>query len=148
MTVEVRHRGVERERGIRPVRLVAPTSVAAAITAAVTYVAVRNPYENNLTGPCALFHATGLYCPGCGATRAAYDLTQGDVLHALQMNAFFTVFIVPAAIVGMVWWVAAIAGFNVPQAQFSGKVIWSVVGLIALFWIVRNLPWFAPYLAP
>ena len=64
------------------------------------------------------------------------------------MNAFFTVLVVPAAVVGMVWWIASIAGFNVPQANFSTRTIWIVVALMALFWIMRNLPLFAPYLSP
>src|SRR5690606_35453558 len=107
------------ERRVHPIRFVAPAAVAASVASAFVYVAVRSPYENSLTGTCALLHTTGLYCPGCGATRAAYDITQGDVLSAMQMNAFFTVLVLPAAVIGLAWWVAAIAGLKVPQAHFS-----------------------------
>lgn len=148
MTVEISHRGEVRESRVRPARFVAPAAVAATVVGAFTYVAVRNPYETSLTGPCALLHTTGLFCPGCGATRAAYEITQGDVLGAVQMNAFFTLIVLPAAVIGLAWWVAAVAGMKVPQANFSQRTIWTVVGLMALFWIARNLPWFEPYLAP
>jgi hypothetical protein len=148
MTAEVRHHGEVREYRARPLRFVAPTAVAASVATAFVYVAVRNPYENSLTGPCALLHTTGLFCPGCGATRAAYEITQGDVLGALHMNAFFTLLVLPAAIVGLAWWIAALSGMKVPQANFSQRAIWTVVGLMALFWIARNVPWFEPYLSP
>jgi len=40
--------------------------------------------------PICLFHSlTGLNCPGCGATRSAYQLLHGHLLRALQDNALF-----------------------------------------------------------
>ena len=40
--------------------------------------------------PICLFHSlTGWNCPGCGATRAAYQLLHGHLLRALQDNALF-----------------------------------------------------------
>ena len=37
---------------------------------------------------CALYQLTGIHCPGCGNTRAAYALLHGDVAEALRQNAF------------------------------------------------------------
>ena len=40
--------------------------------------------------PICLFHSlTGLNCPGCGGTRAAYQLLHGHLLRALHDNALF-----------------------------------------------------------
>jgi hypothetical protein len=36
--------------------------------------------------PCAFHALTGLYCPGCGSTRALHALVHGDVAQALAMN--------------------------------------------------------------
>lgn len=42
--------------------------------------------------PVCLFHAmTGLDCPGCGATRAAYQLLHGHLLRALRDNALIQI---------------------------------------------------------
>ena len=48
-----------------------------------------NPAQHGFY-PICLFHAlTGLNCPGCGGTRAAYQLLHGHLLRALQDNALF-----------------------------------------------------------
>ncbi|MDR4007522.1 MAG: DUF2752 domain-containing protein, partial [Ruminococcus sp.] len=44
--------------------------------------------------PCYIHQFTGLYCPGCGATRAVYALVHGDILLSLRQNAFLAVGIV------------------------------------------------------
>ena len=35
---------------------------------------------------CAVFKNLGIYCPGCGATRAVYSLYNGDVLKSIYYN--------------------------------------------------------------
>lgn len=37
--------------------------------------------------PCPLHALTGLYCPGCGATRALCELARGHLHAALRLNA-------------------------------------------------------------
>ena len=35
---------------------------------------------------CYLYELTGIYCPGCGCTRAVYALIHGDVILSLKQN--------------------------------------------------------------
>ena len=38
--------------------------------------------------PCAFFTRTGLYCPGCGGTRALKSLLRGDFIKAFMYHPF------------------------------------------------------------
>ena len=89
---------------------------------------------------CPLHAFTGLYCPGCGVTRATRALLHGDLQAAWQWNALFVVALPVAAIL-------------VLNARFSDRPLvrspwvgWTIIGAIVLFGIVRNLP-FAPFAA-
>jgi len=97
--------------------------------------------------PICLFHAlTGWNCPGCGGTRAAYQLLHGHLLRALHDNALFVF-----ALTTLVIWGAWQGGrrmrhlpvtFNVPV-----WVWWVLLIFTALFTVLRNLPAFA-WLSP
>ena len=53
--------------------------------------------------PICLFHSlTGWNCPGCGATRAAYQLLHGHLLRALHDNALFVLTLAALAAQGAV----------------------------------------------
>ena len=44
-------------------------------------------FDKIITIPeCAVFKNIGIYCPGCGATRAVYSLYNGDVLKSIYYN--------------------------------------------------------------
>ena len=58
----------------------------AAVAAGAAWMAVFfvDPAMQSFLPPC-LFHAfTGLYCPGCGATRALHRLVHGDFVCRIQ----------------------------------------------------------------
>lgn len=58
----------------RPVRVAAVGAVLVAVAAAVEVGGTDDGVSI-----CAVRHATGGYCPGCGATRAARHLLHGDL---------------------------------------------------------------------
>jgi hypothetical protein len=97
--------------------------------------------------PLCLFHLlTGWNCPGCGGTRAAYQLLHGHVLRALQDNALFVLMLMALAIGGLRWAVRKMrnqpATFNLPV-----KAWWGFLISVAAFTVLRNLPAFA-WLSP
>jgi hypothetical protein len=127
-----------------------PWAVAgvSALAAAAVYTYVRNPY---LPGafPACMFHAgTRLYCPGCGGLRAAHELLHGDVAAAMSMNPLVVMFVVPLFAVTAVWALGAASGLPWRAPRIHPAVAWGVVALILVFTVMRNLPPFAPYLAP
>lgn len=89
---------------------------------------------------CPLHSLTGLNCPLCGGTRAAYALLHGQFGTALHDNAF--------AVIGipllLLYWLHArrTGAPAVPRWLF-----WTVVATGLIFGVLRNLP-IATALAP
>jgi hypothetical protein len=90
--------------------------------------------------PC-IFHAvTGLYCLGCGGTRAVHSLLNGDIIKALGYNAFL-VLLLPAALYFY------IAGFGrvffhksiLPVPKNRAPWLWTLLGLAIAFMTLRNV---------
>ena len=97
--------------------------------------------------PICLFHSlTGWNCPGCGATRAAYQLLHGHLLRALHDNALFILTLAALAAQGA--WLVTQKIRNRPVTfKVPPKVLWAFLVIALAFTVLRNLPAFA-WLSP
>ena len=97
--------------------------------------------------PVCLFHSlTGLNCPGCGATRAAYQLLHGHLLRALHNNALFVLML--AGLAARSAWLVMQKIRNRPAAFVAPpKALWAFLVIALVFTTLRNLPAFA-WLSP
>lgn len=118
----------------------------AGATAALLSRLDPNIADNGLP-PC-LFHAlTGLYCPGCGSTRALHALLHGDLAQAMAMNPLLVVALPVLALMAL-----NAAGWK-PQGS---ERFWCSIGspkawllVLLAYWLLRNLPWWPfSWLAP
>jgi Protein of unknown function (DUF2752) len=122
--------------------LAAPVACGCGLAAAALYVGVTDP-SSGVGLPCPFRTVTGLWCPGCGLTRATHRLLRGDLVGALRFNVF--VVVVLAAIAGS-WaaWVAHAAGRTLPWRGLgdAARRVLVVVGVVVavVFAVVRNLP--------
>ncbi|HEX5017155.1 MAG TPA: DUF2752 domain-containing protein [Actinomycetes bacterium] len=110
----------------------------------VGLVALRDPNAPGSYGFCPLNALTGLDCPFCGGLRGTYALAHGDVLGALDHNL-----LLPLYLVVLGGFVAAVVR-RVPPAESDARsrrraLLWAFVAVTAVFFVIRNLPWF-PYL--
>jgi hypothetical protein len=97
--------------------------------------------------PTCQFHAlTGLYCPGCGGTRAVYQLLHGRVLPALKDNALFVLALPALAVWGGRFVVQKLRNQQT-AFQLRPKIFWLFLVVALVFTILRNLPAFA-WLSP
>ncbi|WP_419575780.1 DUF2752 domain-containing protein [Ruminococcus sp.] len=94
--------------------------------------------------PCYIHHFTGLYCPGCGATRAVYALVNGDILLSLRQNAFLAVGIVIVLIL-YIQFVLRAFGKKINTFINTQGFIWIMFALLIVYTILRNI---FPALAP
>ncbi len=121
--------------------LVRPMLVGAAAVGACLYVSLVTPTSATVPLPCPLHAVTGLWCPGCGATRGMHALLNGHVTQALGFNLLLLA-IVPLALYGWASWTLATAGRPVlPQLRLLPAWVWSAaMGLAVAFAVLRNLP--------
>lgn len=100
-----------------------------------------DPSLNDWYPRCQFHELTGLYCPGCGSTRAVYWLLHGDILRALRFN--------PLTVVALPWLAyratrSALARVRTVPPPLpgggrrigSGMIFWVVLS----FGVLRNVP--------
>jgi len=97
--------------------------------------------------PVCLFHSlTGLNCPGCGATRAAYQLLHGHLVRALHDNALFVLTLTALTVQGA-WLVMRKIRKREVGFVMSPVMLWALLVTVFVFTVLRNLPAFA-WLSP
>jgi hypothetical protein len=116
---------------------------AAGVGLLVVGIWMLRTFDPNTAGslfpPCLLFTVTGLYCPGCGLTRALHALVHFDLPRALAMNSLIVVSL-------PLWALMAMHGAGgrprlsaaVTRVLFNGSY-W--IFALVLFGVLRNLPW-------
>ncbi|WP_418956520.1 DUF2752 domain-containing protein [Streptomyces tritici] len=134
--------------GSRPLarRLPAPLGTLAGVAAAFAYVGTVDPNEPGHYPVCPLLRLTGLYCPGCGGLRSAHAFVHGEFAVAFGSNALAVIGYGVFAILMAVWLVRAVRGRPV-RIGLAGGWWWALGALVAVFTLVRNLP-FGAALAP
>lgn len=116
---------------------------ACACAATSAYVYAVDP-AHGAYPQCLLYQTTGLYCAGCGATRACHALLHGRLLEALHDNVLF-VSLLPIAIVlaalyaARAWRADRWPTLHLPERHLLRGGL-GIVALMFLFMAIRNLP--------
>ena len=85
---------------------------------------------------CAFLSITGLYCPGCGGTRAVKSLLRGDIVRSFIYHPF-VIYCVVAYIVFMLYEFIK-KHFKTVHKVFPVEiVIYIGVGVLLLQWVVK-----------
>lgn len=115
-------------------------------TATLGVLLARDPNQAGSYGFCPLKAVTGLDCPLCGGLRGTYALMHGDVAAALDHNALLPLVLGVALALGVGAWRRAGTAATAPTWTTRSTLVWWVLGATtAVFFVLRNLPWF-PYL--
>ncbi len=125
-----------------------PTLMLGGAAVATALVLWRiDPNIGRVLPPCPLHALTGLYCPGCGSTRALHALLHGDVGQAMAMNPLLVLALPVLAAMAL-----NAAGWKPPRSEPLWRALarptpW--LWLLPGYMLLRNLPW-APFawLAP
>lgn len=108
------------------------TCILASVVTLLAAVYLIDPMTTCLLPACMFHKLTGLYCPGCGSTRALHNLLHGRVTTALRFNAL--------VVLGLAW--LAMFGFTQRGRGLLYKSWfgWSLAIAVVAFGVVRNLP--------
>ena len=106
------------------------TCIVAALIVLLAMLYCFPPEQYAYWPKCLLLQFTGLHCPACGGTRAVAALLHGDLHRSLANN----ILLIPSAL-------ACLVLGRYPALLKRRSVTWSLVGVIALFFVLRNLPW-------
>lgn len=87
------------------------------------------------------FHAiTGLYCPGCGSTRALHALAHGELGAALGFNPLLVLALPLLAAWALARVAKTLRGDATPVRQPPHAATVALVVVVSFF-LLRNLPW-------
>lgn len=108
------------------------------ILALSVFVYLKDPFNGPIL-PCIFNQITGLYCPGCGMTRAVNACFRLNFYQALRFNALL--FIMPIML-GAYY----LATYQ-KKIRLAKAILLVMIVLAAGYGILRNIPLF-DYLAP
>ena len=118
------------------------------LAAAAVVVALNDPAAPGSWFPPCLFHrTTGLWCPGCGLTRAAHALLNGHPVQAVGYNLFAPLVFLA---IGLSWLTWTRQAFGRPMAnpimRLPSRAHTGLIVAIVAFGVMRNIP-VAPFRA-
>jgi hypothetical protein len=103
---------------------------AAIVSAIAAIIFVFDPTRVGIFPPCPLHELTGLWCPGCGSTRALHQLLHGHFMMAARFNPL------AISLLPLVGYLAV----RPERAILNPVWIWMLLGIVVLFGILRNIP--------
>ncbi len=91
--------------------------------------------------PCIFHEITGLYCPGCGITRALFSLFELNIKKALQYNILIFIlspFLLYYVIISIKNWLL----FKKQTKIITNWILYIILIITVLFGILRNISCF------
>ena len=124
-------------------------SLAAAFFVAAALIYLYFTGEGEGAGiPCPIYQLTGLYCSGCGASRALRSVLHLDFYQAFRYNAVFTAVLPLLAAYFSALGISYIRfGKDRISEKISLKILWIFALAAIIYGILRNIPAFS-FLAP
>jgi hypothetical protein len=113
------------------------------VTLALVFAGVLflvDPAHCPLYPQCVFHRVTGWNCPGCGSLRAMHQLLHGHLLAALRDNVLLMVSLPVVAAYALQQFSRWRAGLPVSFPVPGPRGILVLVGVLAVFTIVRNIP--------
>lgn len=97
------------------------------------------PFQlENLTWSCSIYRATGLYCGGCGGTRAVFALLRGNILLSLQYHPLILYLAIGYLLVLVRGIIAALSRGRYGFMKFRLVYVYLGVGITLAQLVVKN----------
>jgi hypothetical protein len=97
---------------------------------------------NQFFPKCPFRLLTGWQCPGCGSTRACYQLLHLQPIAAFKLNPLM-VLTMPFIVYGLLGFTrSAVTGQPHRRLFIPPIYLWAWLVLLIFFWVFRNTPWY------
>ena len=98
-----------------------------------------SPANSALYVPCPFHALTGLHCPGCGSLRALHQLLHGHLATAFRLNSLMVLLLPFLGYSFLSYVMGNIRGRPLPPLVVPAIAIWVFLGVVLLFWGIRNI---------
>ena len=90
---------------------------------------------------CLIYNKTGIYCPGCGCTRAFINMLQGNIIQSLKYNPTVIYSTIVIGIYMSSQSIGRIFGINEERYIMKYKPIYIYIGIVILMGtcIIKNI---------
>lgn len=135
-TPESPDRGIRRPRG----EVLSFAVVTGLGLAAAGVLAAVDPNQPGHYPTCPFLYMSGFYCPGCGSLRALHDVLHGDLAGGFARNPLAMIAL-PYLVFAWITMGMRAFGLRAPRTTtLPTWVLWTLLGGILVFWVLRNLP--------
>jgi hypothetical protein len=110
--------------------------------AGLLFLRLFNPVTSGIYPPCLFHSLTGIYCPGCGATRALYQIVHGHPAAAFAMNPLFVILLPLLVYTLLSYALLGIRGRGLPKFFVNPTFLKLLFWIAVAFGIIRNLPFY------
>jgi hypothetical protein len=88
--------------------------------------------------PCVFQELTGLYCPGCGGTRAVKALMKGNVITSFLYHPLVIYVVLVAAVFAFSYIIYAKTKNPKFRLYFDNKYAYIGIGIIVVNFVIKN----------
>jgi hypothetical protein len=106
---------------------------------AIYYLYTFNPASSPLYLPCPFHMLTGFHCPGCGSLRALHHVLHGHLTIAFWLNPLMVLALPFLGYSFLSYLMVGIRGRSLPNIFLPASCIWIYLGVVLLFWGMRNI---------
>jgi hypothetical protein len=122
--------------------------VVGASVGAASYLYAVDPSGGSAVLRCPIYTFTGLYCPGCGTSRALHQLLHGNVGTAVKFNPL-SLALLPVLSYSLASFTAETflgRGHALPALVGAGRPTKLLMAVVMAFSVLRNIPVYPFYL--
>ena len=113
-------------------------ATASAACSGLVFLYFVSPFKYSFYPRCLFYETTHWLCPGCGGTRALYELVHLNLRGAMHFNALVTV-MAPAGLIWLLFSCYRVLRYDrLPSLPVPRSLAWSMLALALLFMVARN----------
>lgn len=98
-----------------------------------------NPAQYSIFPRCPFNRLTGLFCPGCGSQRAIHQILHGYFINGISHNLLIGLAVFVIAYDAFIHLTNNVLNKNFKNILHYSKITYTILILIVLFWVLRNI---------